>query len=175
MKLLDQLIVATLVATCSTSANAEEPKQAELFDNLLACRSVSDAAKRLACYDSKVSALDAAAKNDELVVVDRSQIRQARRSLFGLTLPDLGIFGGGKAEREGEGISEIESTIRRAYYSSYRWNIILDDGARWVQIDTRDPARDPRAGQTIRIRRAALGSFLANIEGQRAIRVRREN
>lgn len=118
----------------------------------------------------------AAADRQEVIVADRTQIRKARRSLFGLTLPSLDIFGGSDAEQgEGEGFSEIESTIRQAYVQSYRWNVVLEDGARWVQVDTKPPSRDPRPGQKIRIRRAALGSFLANIDGQTAIRMRRQN
>ena len=176
MKLFRGICVATLVATCFSPvaiAQGKKEPRAELFEKLLGCRSVSDAGKRLACYDTGVAAMAAAAQKDELVVVDRTQIRQARRSLFGLTLPNLAIFGGDK--NEGEGFSEIESTISRAYFSNYRWNVVLADGAKWVQVDTKAPSRDPKPGQAIKIRRAALGSFLANIDGQRAIRMRREN
>jgi hypothetical protein len=171
-------VMAVLWVHCAPAAAADPVPRArpEVFDRLLACRSVSDASARLACYDEKVAAIDAAAGKDELVVVDRTQIRKARRSLFGLTLPNLGIFGdGGQDKREGEGFTEIESTISRAYYRDYRWNVILDDGARWVQIDGKTLVRDPKAGQKIRIRKAALSSFLANIDGQTAIKMRREN
>lgn len=176
MKLFSASIVAiTLAGYCAPANSAERSpgSRPEVFDRLLACRSVSDPSARLACYDERASAVDAAARKDELLVVDRTQVRKARRSLFGLTLPKLDIFGGG--DREGEGFSEIESTISRAYYSNYRWNVILEDGARWIQVDTKTPARDPKPGQKIRIRRAALGSFFANIDGQTAIRMRREN
>jgi hypothetical protein len=158
------------------SASSAAPQQPELFDKLLACRSVRDASARLACFDERVAAMDAAAKRADLVVVDRGDIHKARKSLFGLTLPALGIFGGGERERrEAESFTEIESTIRSARSNGYRWTVILEDGARWVQVDSKMPPRDPKPGQTIRIRKAALGSFLANIGGQRAIRMRREN
>jgi hypothetical protein len=155
---------------------AEPAQRVDLFEKLLSCRNVTDPALRLACFDEKAAAMDMAVGKKEIVVVDRTQIRTARRSLFGLTLPNLDIFGGGDADRrEGEGFSEIESTIAQAYVQGYRWNVVLEDGARWVQVDNRSPARDPRPGQKIRIRRAALGSFLANIDGQTAIRMRRQN
>jgi hypothetical protein len=178
MKLFPFLIVATMFVAptaLALAAGSTSPARPEVFTELLACRSISDSVARLSCYDEKVAAMDAAAGRDDLVVVDRAQIRKARRSLFGLTLPNLGIFGGGDDKREGEGFSEIESTISRAYLSAYRWNVILEDGAHWVQVDTAAPRRDPKPGQKIRIRRASLGSFFANIDGQTAIRMRRQN
>jgi hypothetical protein len=120
--------------------------------------------------------MDAAANKADLVIVDRGQIRKTRKSLFGLTLPSLGIFGNSEAERrEAEAFTEIESTIKSARMTNYHWSVTLEDGARWVQIDSKTLARDPRPGQKIRIRKAALGSYLANINGQIAIRMRREN
>lgn len=178
MELYRLLIVATAFIVPTGLTVAAEPTSAnrpDAFTKLLACRSVTDAKARLACYDERVAAMEAAAARNELVVADRAQIRKARRSLFGLTLPRLDIFGGGDEEREGEAFSEIESTISRAYLSGDRWNLILDDGAHWVQVDSRAPRRTPRPGQKIRIRRAALGSFFANIDGQTAIRMRRQN
>lgn len=178
MKLFGFSIVATLgvaLAAPAVSAEKELGERPEVFDQLLACRSVNDSAARLTCYDQKAAAVDAAAARRDLIVVDRGQMRKAQRSLFGLTLPNLGIFGGGAGKQEGEGFTEIESTIGRAYLSGYRWHVILEDGAHWVQIDSEAPRRDPKPGQKIRIRRAALGSFLANINGQIAIRMRREN
>lgn len=141
---------------------------------LVACRTLATPAEQLACYDREVAAIDAAEANRELVIVDRQQIRNTRRSLFGLSLPDLGIFG--DDNEEGDAPSRIESTIRSARRLGHgRWIIELADGARWMQIDTKRLAIDPRRGQAIRIRRAALGSYLANVNDQTAIRVRRVN
>ena len=52
--------------------------------------------------------------------------------------------------------------------------IIIEDGAKWVQIDT-NAVRTPKSGMPIRIRRATMGSYFANIAGRPAIRMRREN
>ena len=54
------------------------------------------------------------------------------------------------------------------------WIFRLEDGSLWEQIELRDQlSRDPRAGQPIVIRRAALGSFRAEVDGMRPIRVSR--
>ena len=176
MKLFITCVVSTMFIAPVALASGEGQRRPEVFEKLLGCRSVTDSAARLACFDKRVAEMDDAANRAELVVVDRGEIRKARKSLFGLNLPGLGIFGGGEAERrEAEAFTQIESTIKSARMSGYRWQVILEDGARWVQVDTKTPPRDPKPGQKIKIRRAAFGSYLANIDGQIAIRMRREN
>jgi hypothetical protein len=51
----------------------------------------------------------------------------------------------------------------------------LEDGARWTQTDSTRVNRTPKAGMKARIRRAAMGSFFVNIDGQLAIRMKRLN
>jgi hypothetical protein len=107
--------------------------------------------------------------------MDRQQVRKTRRSLFGLALPDLGVFGDSD-NRDGD--SAIETTIRSVRQGpDGKWLFDLAEGGRWVQLDSREFIVDPAAGQPIRIRRAAMGSYLANVNKQVnpniAIRVRR--
>ena len=161
-------------------ARSVQEAKPEVLSRLLACRTISDTSARLACFDVQAVALDQAERRQEVVVVDRSQIRKTRRSLFGLDLPDFSLFGGadkaGKGSAEEEGISRLESEIAQASQGpTGRWTIILKGGARWLQIDTRDLARLPRAGMPIIIRRATMGSYLASIDKQIGIRVRRIN
>jgi hypothetical protein len=154
-------------------ANQREERPAVL-SRVVQCRAIAAEAERLACYDREVAAMDQAASAGELVAMDRNQIRRTRRSLFGLTVPNLGVFGDDNEDEEEA--SRIESTIRSASMNGNgRWVIELADGARWIQADSRGLNFPPRAGQPIRIRRAAMGSYLANVNNQTAIRVRRIN
>lgn len=170
-------ILTCFIATGSW-ANAAEPPQErpEIFNQLVACRSVNDDARRLACYDAQVSAIDTAEARKDVVVVDKTQIKKAKKTLFGLSLPNLAIFDDDKASGEAD-VREIESTIKSASPVSGRdrWIIVLEDGARWMQTESKALAREPRPGMPIRIRKAAMGSFMANVDGQTAIRVRRQN
>jgi hypothetical protein len=168
-------IAALAVAAGPAAAQEADRPRPEALNRLMECRSLTDSAQRLACFDREVAAIDAAEAANQLVVVDREQIRKTRRSLFGLSLPDLGIFGGGDdEEEEEEGVSQIESTIKNASRGSYgRWIITLENGAVWAQTDDRNLPRWPKAGHPIVIKRAALGSFMANINDQNAIRVER--
>ncbi|MBB5728782.1 hypothetical protein [Sphingomonas prati] len=178
------LTIAAALSCGTVPAHAADtpPARPAVFQSLIACRDIGVAADRLACFDRESALLDKAERNRDVVVVDRGQVRAARRTLFGLTLPSLVLFGGERDRDTPEGKAEaaevdrLETTIRGASRTAMgKWIIVLQDGARWVQIDERSLPSDPRAGQPIRIRRAAMGSYLANVNNQIAIRVRREN
>ena len=136
----------SLIAT-PAFAQKEPPKRPEAFEKLVGCRAVADPGARLACYDAQVERLDAAERNSEVVVLDKAEVRKARRGLFGFAIPDLGIFGGRKSEAEDkEEITEIESTIKSAGINrAGKWSFVIEDGARWVQTDTARVSARPRS------------------------------
>jgi hypothetical protein len=151
------------------------PERPEVLNQLTACRQVTPDAERLACFDRQVAALEAAEAAREIAVVDRQQIRRARRSLFGLTLPDLGVFGGDRDEGEdGAAVNEINSTILAVGSNADgRTTFRLADNSVWVQTEGR-LGRMPRNGEAIRVRRGPLGSYIANIAERPGIRVIRQ-
>src|SRR3546814_11985400 len=108
-----------LAAPLPAAAQEKDPPRSAALKKLVDCRSIGDAAERLACFDREVAAVDSAEAANKLVVVDREQIRKTRRTLLGLALPDLGIFGGGDDEGEEEGASRHKSTIKSVTTSSY--------------------------------------------------------
>src|SRR5437773_11749766 len=66
---------------------------------LIGCRSITDSAQRLACYDRQAEAVSKALASKELVVIDKARANAAKRSLFGFSIPDFGgLFGGGGDE-----------------------------------------------------------------------------
>jgi hypothetical protein len=157
----------------ATTAEAQVPREGPpaAFTRAIQCRTITDPQQRLACYDREVTALEVAERRSDIRVVDRQQVRRTRRSLFGLTLPDLNIFGGDNDETA---VREITGTISGVSTDAYgKHTFTLEDGARWRQLDSRQLNIDPRPGQPIRIRRGAIGSFLANVNNQIAIRVQR--
>lgn len=174
-----RLVIAAAALACiagPAAAQRQRPAQEPpaALSRVVQCRTIASEPERLACYDREVAAMQAAQTSGELVAMDRSQVRRTRRSLFGLAVPNLGIFGDDNDDEEEA--SRIESTVRSATQNGNgKWIIELEDGARWLQTDSRNLNFPPRRGQPIRIRRAALGSYLANVNGQVAIRVRRIN
>lgn len=171
-------LMLTIVAPIGGSCIAATTDPTALSD-LLNCQSLTDEKARLACYDVKVGALAKARAQDDIIVMDRAEVHRVRRSLFGLTLPSFDIFGGRAKPSKaagGEDIDRITDTIASATQGQYgRWTFILSDGTRWTQTDDITLNIDPRSGTAIVIRRAAMGSYLANVGGQIAIRVHRLN
>ena len=166
-------LLALVLAAPAAAQEQQTQERPQALTRVLDCRALQSAEERLACYDREVAALQQAEETQQLVVMDRQQVRQTRRTLFGLALPNLGLFGDDTPDQEG--VSEIQSTLRNAVQNPYgKWILTLEDGARWIQLDSREFGREPRAGHPIRIRRAAMGSYMANIDNQIAIRVRRE-
>lgn len=160
------------------SAKDREPERRPVpaaYRQLVDCRAVTEAAARLACYDREVAALEQQTASGELVVTDRASMREARRGLFGFSLPNIGkLFGGGDDENEADEVKEIDGTIQSARTFGYGlWRMTLADGSVWEQNDTTRLVFDPRSGNPIKIKRAALGSYKANIDGQSPIKVRR--
>ncbi len=170
-------IAAAFLVAAPAHAQQEERERAitappAIYNELVACKDIADPTARLACYDEKVTALQTAQSNNEVVIADREQVREARRGLFGLTLPRIRLFGGGD---EGAQIEAIESTITRVRMRrDGKYILTLEDGATWQQTDpARSTMRRPRSGDSIEIKRAALGSFLAKVNNGRGFKVKR--
>jgi hypothetical protein len=163
------------VTLCTAGAVAAEkdqkkPVRAEVLQKLIDCRSIPSDAERLACYEAQTAKIDAAEAKRDVVIIDRDQATKARKENFGRPTKPLIV---GTEPAPGEGVTDVTTKIRTAtLLNTNRWLFVLEDGARWYQAEAKS-IRDPKPGQSIRIRKASLGGFLANIDGQPATRVRR--
>ena len=165
------IIFAAIVATLPAGLLAKDgdvQAPPPVFQAVLDCKLIVDSTERLACYDRTVESMQTASQQKELVVADRESVREAKKGLFGLTLPNLKLFGSGDDEQ----INEIESKIKSFQeIADGKILFVLEDGARWKQTDGRQ--QFPKVGDTVLIKKAALGSFMAKINGRTAIRVLR--
>lgn len=172
-------LVGTIVVVWAGGVAVAAPKtqpRPEIFNNLLQCRSIADNPQRLACFDRQAGEIEAAAQRDEVVVLDKSELKKTRKTLFGFSFPKLPFLGGGNGEDKQlkeEGFDHIETTIGSLRAVGYgKWQIGLEDGAQWMTTDAiTGPA--PKVGQKIEIHRAAMGSFLGKVDGGRAVRMKR--
>lgn len=176
VRVLGNTFMLAVAVTVATAASAEKTReQPELFRNLLNCRAITESAARLACYDQSTSALEQAEKKKDLVVVDRKEIRETRKSLFGFTLPRIGLFGGGDDEDkavEKDEVTELASTIETARaIPGGNWSLRLASGGTWETMTALNDS--PRSGDKIRIKKASLGSYLGQVGINRGIRFRR--
>ena len=167
------VISAVLLLPGSASAQNSTSERSTLLSEVSRCRTLTSDTERLACFDRAAGALDAAERQGEVVVVDRGQIREARRQLFGFEMPALpSVFA---RDEEKERIDAVETTLVSAGQGlDGKWLFRLADGSEWRQIDS-DPVRfQNRSGMEVRVRRAALGSYQLTAGRSRAVRVRRQ-
>jgi hypothetical protein len=172
MRVIISLAAAALLASAASAAKAPPP-MSPYINALDQCRQVADSAARLACYDRTAPSLITAARSGEVNVVDRGQLRQARRSLFGFSMPKLPFFSGDQSA--GDAPNEIQTTItsaRQIEYGKYRITI-AEGGAIWETTEDSISLDAPRAGQKITIRQGTMGSYFLRINGQRGIKGRR--
>ena len=171
------VVTLNLPNAVAAQTNATSDAPIAVLQQLYDCRAITDEAARLTCYDARVGALQTAESARDIRVVDREQVRETRRGLFGLSLPNIGeIFGGDDDSEQGEAdaVNELTATLSAVTRDgSAHWNYTLDNGQLWIQTDSSAPGRSPRAGQSVVIRRAAMGSFMINVEGRPGVRVRR--
>ncbi len=165
-------LVLAVVLTGPAAAQTRMPAPPPAFKALLDCRQLTDAAARLACFDEKAATLDAATQSRDVVVTDRQAIKEARRGLFGFSLPKLALFGGGDDDDEEE-VDEMTATVQSAWMAGNRMKMRLDNGAVWQQVGTDMPRRFPASGMKADLKRATLGTFFVRFDGQRAIRMTR--
>jgi hypothetical protein len=168
-------ILAPLMFLASTAQAHAEPGASEgVLDSFARCRAVASAQARADCFDAAARGLEAAVKAKDITIVNRQEVRTARRSLFGFTLPRIGLFDGGDRDEQGavarDEIKEIESTVASArIVANGRVELRLAAGdVVWV---TTDPMPfPPKTGDKVRIRRGTLGNYFIAIAGQRSVR-----
>ena len=171
--ILAALLAAAAPATLSAQRN-EPPQRAQLFEALVRCRAITEAAARLQCFDAAAAALEEATARRDVVVVDRQQVREGRRRLFGLALPRLPFFGGGDESEDEDRIDRVEGVVASASQNGNgQWVVALQDGAVWQQADNNPLALRPRNGQPVVITRGTMGSFFMRVNNQPGIRARR--
>lgn len=156
----------------ATEAPVKVPAQVSA---LQACRSKADATERLACYDKAVDVLSAATAAREIVVVDRAEVKTARKGLFGFSLPKIGFLSGRGGDKEDErDESELTSTVTssRQFNREY-WRITLADGAIWETTSTSRGFDDPKPGAPVTIERGTLGAYWLTVGKRGRVQARR--
>jgi hypothetical protein len=174
--LLLAALFISLVSPAFAQHGGQQVRRPEAFEALVHCRSIAEAAARLQCYDTAEAALEQATERHDVVVVDRAQVRESRRRLFGLALPHLPIFGGGDNghDNDDEEIAQIESTVASAVRNDLgQWQVHLQEGGTWIQTDFNQLALAPRSGDAVVVHRGPLGSYMMRIGRQPGVRVRR--
>lgn len=168
------LLTGACALLAASAAAAQKPARDRLppqVEQLLACRAIAETSQRLACFDQHSAAVDQAIGARDIVMIDREQARETRRTLFGFSVPNFGgIFGGGGEDE----VREIEGdvvAVRRNQQGG--WMVRLADGSTWSQTDDTIIAIAPRKGHKAVVRRGSFGAFFLRLNGQPGVRVQR--
>jgi hypothetical protein len=164
-------LLTFILAAPMSAHGAATNAPTKVFQAVMDCRALSEASARLACYDAATAGLGEAEKKGDIVVIDREQATTARRQAFGFDLGALSIL---DKVIPAEDLNAVTTTLSKAYQDANgKWVLVLEDGGVWRQTDTTNLSRPAHAGSTVKIRRAALGSFFINVDGQLAMRAQR--
>ena len=172
-KLLPFGAIAMLAAIAGPALAKDPPKTSPLVSALQACQAIAEPTARLACYDKEAGALLAATSKGDVAVVDKSEVRKARKSLFGFAMPKIPFFSGDDST---DVVSDtLESTVKSASgigYGKFRM-VIAEGNAVWETTEAYGTMREPRVGDKIVIKRGPLGSYLLRIGSNRGVKGRR--
>lgn len=134
------------------------------------CRGIQDSQARLSCYDAASIRLQEAIASKNLTVLSRSDVRQARKSLFGFSVPRIPFISGDDATE----VQEITSKVASVRSSGYnKWQFRLEDGAMWETTEPSVEGYGPNNGDKVTIKRGILSNYFILFPGMRAIRGRR--
>ena len=165
------LIAASLTSELGAAPRSKpKPGTPAAVQQLLNCRSITDSAQRLACYDRQAGVIGQAIATRELVVIDKGQANQAKRSLFGFSVPNFGgLFGGSEDD-----IKQIESTIAGVTSNADGGvTLKLADGSVWTQVDDAPMGLPPRRGEKVVVKRGIMGSFYLQFGKQPGFKAKR--
>jgi hypothetical protein len=159
------------------------------LEPIYACADKTNPTERLACFDAAVATIRAKEAKSEIVTFDKQRVEKVRREAFGFALPSLPklgfpAFGGGpKADSKDqsvaaaameEDIEEQSFTVVSTRESAGRVVITLENGQVWRLTEAGELNAPKRPPYKVKIRTAALGSFILAVEGRnKGYRVRR--
>lgn len=169
-------IVPMVLATLApfAAAAAEPPKIPAQVAALQACRTKADSAERLDCYDKAVDVLSAATASRDLVVIDKAEVKSARKGLFGFALPRIPFLSGREGDPDDDADArELQTTIVSARrWNRIYWRFAVEGGAMWETTEDTRSFTDPKPGAPVIIERGTLGAYYAKVGrgGRAAVR-----
>ena len=167
-------LVIALAAAAPHPATGQLAGGSELVTAVQDCQKIGDNSQRLACYDRNVSALATARAHGDVSIVDRNQIRQVRRSLFGFSGVHIPFFGNSRDRDTQDEPRELNSALasfRDIGNGFFRFSI-TEPQSTWETTEG-SSFSDGRSGDKVTIQKGALGSYFVQIAGDKWVRARR--
>ncbi len=157
----------TPVAVHAAEKDVNRPK---VYSDVVACRALGDSNARLQCFDAASKALEDATENRQIVLLDQSEVRKTKRSLFGFALPTIPFFDDADDEQNEE-FQQIEGELAGVQaIANGRYQFSVKDSGTWQTTEASWTIL--KNGQKFKIKRGAMGSYMMVINN-RGIRVKR--
>jgi hypothetical protein len=175
MKVSGQVAIGvTLLALAQPLPAQDQKADRPLLDALAACLDIPGDRERLACTDVAARRLVDASRRNEIVLVDREEVKKTRKSLFGFPLPNLRLFGKGGTDDDADEIDQLDAKIvQAAQVGAGRYSIAVEGGARWMTTEPWKGTAPPAPGMVLTIKRGALGSYFVKVGKYGAVRATR--
>jgi len=174
-RLQASIVGCVLMATSAAAAERAVPPVAGPVAALQQCRGVADPAERVGCYDRAVDALNKATASNEVVIVERTEVRKARKGLFGFTLPRIGFLTGRDDNEEDKAdAAELTTTITASREIGYgKWRFTVEGGGIWETVEVSPGFDDPLPGKQVTLQKGSLGSYYAKVGKGRRVQAKR--
>jgi len=166
-------VAALALGACTAPLHAQDGNTGSAdkrIETLRQCRAIAEPGARLACYDAAGAELVAAADRGELRIMDKEAVQKTKRRLFGFALPDLGLFGDDD-EPEMDMLETTITTVQNLGRSD--WAFSTPEGGIWRIDNAPFSFRDPKPGDKVVFKRAALGSYFIRINDRLGVKGRR--
>lgn len=159
-----------LVPANLAAQESETGPTSDYLERLESCQQIALDSERLACFDAAVGNIVTASEAGEVQVIDQETARATRRSLFGLSLPDLGIFG----EDDDDDDDELFSTTIVSYRQFDRSGIRFTTAENAVWQMRNVPRRlRIKEGDEVEFKKASFGTYYIRINGQLGVKGKR--
>jgi hypothetical protein len=164
------LLLAVICTPPAIADNDKDVARPQVYVELVKCKEIADPTQRLACFDAASAKIEQAADAKDIVILDRTEVKKTKRSLFGFQLPKIKFFDDDEKD-ESNVIETTFASVNEIGYGKYQFEI--PDGGTW---QTTEPSRRMlRVGQKVKIKRAAVGSFMMQADNGAYVRVKRIN
>ena len=171
MSLCSMALTYGAIATAQNEQAGETP---DYLAKLKECQVIADDAARLACFDGSVNAMIAANEAGQVQIIDKEDVSNTRRQLFGLSVPEVGLLKGPDDKQSKEARELLETTITSVrYVSAKKVRFTTEEGALWEISRIPRRLRTVKAGDPVIFKKAAMGTFFIRINGQMGVKGKR--
>lgn len=166
--------LALSFGSMAAAQDSEAGETPDFLAKLKECQAIVEDTVRLACFDGSVNAMIAANEAGQVQIVDQEDVRQTRRQLFGLSVPEIGILKGKDDKESKEARELLETSITSArYFSRKRVRFTTEEDAVWEINNAPRRLRPIKPGDAVIFKKASLGTYFIRINGQMGVKGKR--